>query len=200
MPPRKRNWRPGAYYHVIMRGNNRANVYNDDQDKYHLMRCLADAHERFRFRILAYCVMSNHYHILITSDDELSKIMGLINRRYSDYYSKRYRHVGRIYQRRYYAKAVNTPASLLIVSRYIHRNPIETRIPMVKELTDYQHSSFNFYASPDQPMPDYLDTERLLDCLPTSYDRNANGYCLYCLQELGEQDEEEMVVWMKEMT
>ncbi|WP_431312514.1 transposase [Sporosarcina jeotgali] len=119
-----------------MRGNNRANIYNDPQDKYHLMRCIEDAYTRCPFTIMAFCIMSNHFHILMKSEEDLSKIMKLINRRYSDYCSKRYRHVGRIYQRRYYSKLVDNPAALLFVSRYIHRNPIETRIPMVNDLKD----------------------------------------------------------------
>ena len=95
IPRQKRNWRPGAYFHVVMRGNNRANIYNDPQDKYHLMHCIEDAYTRYPFTIVAFCIMSNHLHILMKSEENLSKIMKLINRRYSDYYSERYRHVGR---------------------------------------------------------------------------------------------------------
>jgi len=141
-----------------MRGNNRANVYNDEQDKYHLMRCIGEAHQRFQFTIVAFCIMSNHFHILIQSKDELSKIMARINRRYSDYYSKRYRHVGRIYQRRYFAKAIEDPHVLLIVSRYIHRNPLETKIPMVTDLHHYPHSSYPNYEHSSTNLYPHLDT------------------------------------------
>ncbi|MGG0643108.1 transposase [Sporosarcina gallistercoris] len=78
------------------------------------------------FTSVAFCIMSNHFHILMKSEEDHSKIMKLINWRYSDYYLKLYRHVGRIYQRHYYSKQVCHPAALLIVSRYIHRNPVET--------------------------------------------------------------------------
>ncbi len=200
MSRRKRNWQPGTYYHVIMRGNNRSNVYNDELDKYHLMRCIEDAHERYPLTILAFCIMSNHFHILMKSDDDLSIIMRLINRRYSDYYSKRYRHVGRIYQRRYYSKAVTSPAVLLIVSRYIHRNPIETKVPMVADLQDYPHSSFPFYANPLRKPPLYTNTVLLPLCLPSRYEKDAAGYTAYCLQEIGQEEDGEMISWMMEMT
>ncbi|MGN7407947.1 transposase [Sporosarcina sp. SAFN-010] len=74
---RRRDWRPNVYFHVIMRGNNRANVYNDEQDKYHLMRFIGEAHQRFKFTMVAFCIMSNHFHLLIRSEEELSKIMAV---------------------------------------------------------------------------------------------------------------------------
>ncbi|REB08871.1 transposase [Sporosarcina sp. BI001-red] len=199
MPRQRRNWRPGAYFHVVMRGNNRANIYNDSQDKYHLMRCIEDAHTRYPFTIVAFCIMSNHFHILMKSEEDLSKIMKLINRRYSDYYSKRYRHVGRIYQRRYYSKLVSNPAALLIVSRYIHRNPIETRIPMVDDLKDYPYSSFPLYSNPYSEPQSYIDISLLPLCLPVTFGKTTAGYSSYCLWKFGKEENEEMSEWMMEM-
>lgn len=183
MPRRKRNWRPDAYYHVVMRGNNRENIFATNEDMYHLMRTIGHAHNDYRFSIMAFCIMTNHYHLLIRSEDELSKIMMRINRKYSDYYSKRYHHVGRIYQKRYYSTAIEDPQGLLAVSRYIHRNPIETQIPMVKELTDYPFSSFPYYSSPHSFSPPYLDTETILRFLP-SLEKTKDAYCEYCLAEV----------------
>ena len=195
---RKRDWRPNVYFHVIMRGNNRANVYNDEQDKYHLMRCIGEAHQRFQFTIVAFCIMSNHFHILIRSEDELSKIMARINRRYSDYYSKRYRHVGRIYQRRYFAKAIEDPHVLLIVSRYIHRNPLETKIPMVIDLHHYPHSSYPSYEHSSNNLYPYLDTSILPRYLPPQFSEDGSGYCLYC-REVIETDEKIIEEWLEEI-
>jgi len=186
------------YYHVVMRGNNRAAVYNDHDDKYHLMRCIGEAHHQFRFTISAFCIMSNHFHLLIRSEDDLGKIMARINRRYSDYYSKRYRHIGRIYQRRYYAKMIDDPKVLLIVSRYIHRNPIETRIPMVKQLCSYTHSSYPNYNNTSDSILPFLETEFLPTLLPLRYMKNLKGYCEYCLKEL-ETNEKSIDEWMLEM-
>ena len=106
---RRRNFNPHSYYHVIMRGNNREAIFKSHEDMVELMRALLHVHDRYPFTVLAYCFMSNHYHILIKpTKDPLSKIMALINRRYSDSYSKRYNHVGRIYQKRYFAKEVRS--------------------------------------------------------------------------------------------
>lgn len=182
-----------------MRGNNRSDIYNDPEDKYHLMRCIHDAYTRYSFTIVAFCIMSNHFHILMKSEEDLSKIMKLINWRYSDYYSKRYSHVGRIYQRRYYSKLVGNPYVQLIVSRYIHRNPLETRIPLVANLKDYPHSSFPFYVDPYSEPPPYMDTSLLPQFLPVSFGKTKDGYSAYCLQEFGVDEMEELSDWMMEM-
>lgn len=92
--------------------------------------------------------MTNHYHLLIKSPDvPLDKIMARINRRFSDYYSKKYGHVGRIYEKRYYSKEAEGPFAVHAVSRYIHRNPIDTKKPLVEQLIDYPYSSFPLYCS-----------------------------------------------------
>ncbi|MHA6261488.1 transposase [Sporosarcina sp. CAU 1771] len=192
---RRRDWHPSVYFHVTMRGNNRENIYEDEQDKYHLMRCFGEAHQRFDFTIIAFCIMSNHYHILIQSKDELSKIMARVNRRYSDYYSKRYHHVGRIYQRRYYAKAIVNPYVLLIVSRYIHRNPIETQIPMVTDLSEYPHSSYPSYRNPPHVSLPYLNTSILPQFLSNPFSIDAEGYCEYCLK-VNLADDEFIEEWL----
>lgn len=124
--------------------------------------------------------------------------MARITRRYSDYYSKLYRHVGRIYQRRYYAKAVEDPHVLLIVSRYIHRNAIETVVPMVTDLVHYPHSSFPSYLQPDRALLPYLNPSVLPELLAAPFLTDEEGYCQYCLTEV-ETDEEVIEEWMGEM-
>ena len=156
-----------------MRGNNRQNIFSCEEDMYHLMRCISHAAERYRFVLVAFCIMTNHYHLLIRSEDDLSDIMRQINRRYSDYYSKRYRHVGRIYQSRYFSKEVDTPQALLAVSRYIHRNPIETKIPMVDYLVEYPFSSFPFYNSDALPLPEFMDVQSILHYLPPTFNKTS---------------------------
>ena len=100
MPRRKRNWHPHAYYHVSMRGNNRQNIFQSEEDVQELMRVLEYCAGKDCFTMLAFCIMSNHYHLLIRSEYvDLAKVMARINRRYSDYYAKRYSHVGRIYKK-----------------------------------------------------------------------------------------------------
>ncbi len=143
---RRREFNPDSYYHVIMRGNNRQPIFSTKEDMNELKRAFSYVHDRYPFTILAWCFMTNHYHILIKpKEDSLSKIMAMINRRYNYSYSKRYGHVGRIYQKRFFAKEIASAHGLLVVSSYIHRNPIQTSTPLVTRLAHYPYSSFPYY-------------------------------------------------------
>ena len=135
--------------------------------------------------------MTNHYHILIKPvKDPLHKIMSLVNRRYSQSYSKRHGHIGRIYQKRYFAKEVDSRIGLLTVSSYIHRNPIETKQPMVERLEHYPYSSFPLYWDDALPAPSFLDRELLRGLLPEPFDQTNAAYAMYCLtyRQLAEED------------
>ncbi|MDX1807361.1 MAG: transposase, partial [Paenisporosarcina sp.] len=100
MSRRKRNWHPVGWFHIVMRGNNRSRIFCTPVDMAAFIAVIDECRERYRFTIIAYCVMTNHYNLLIKSPDvPLDKIMARINRRYSDYYSKKYLHVGRIYEK-----------------------------------------------------------------------------------------------------
>lgn len=181
MPRRKRNWTPGGWFHVIMRGNNRGYIYQNHEDMLALYACIDEARDRYEFTIIAFCFMTNHYHLLIRSPEvPLHKIMARINRRYSDYYSKKYNHVGRIYEKRYYSKETYGTTAILAVSSYIHRNPIDTKKPMVKHLEDYPYSSFPLYCSPIAASRSWIDLNILPTYLPVGIEKTHVNYTLYC--------------------
>ena len=178
---RRRNFNPDSYYHVTMRGNNRLPIFGTHQDIEELMRIFQHAHDRYRFHLLAYCIMTNHYHLLIKTDGtSLSKIMAHINRRYTTAYSKRYNHVGRIYQRRYHAKEVRSYPGLLTVSKYIHRNPINTKEPIVQRIEWYPYSSYPFYFDGSKTPPRFLKVQVLKEYLPNSFEKTNQDYCKFC--------------------
>jgi len=180
---RKREWYPDAYFHVVMRGNNRQNIFQTDEDQRQFLFALNFTYQRYPFTILAYCVMTNHYHLLIRSEQvTLGKVMARINRRYSDYYSKRYNHVGRIYEKRYFSKQAHGPQEILAISSYIHRNPIDTKIPMVENLSDYPYSSFSYYKNEKRTRPDYLNTNIVASFLPNPLEKTNAMYCEYCIE------------------
>lgn len=164
-----------------MRGNNREAIFRTDEDKLNLMRAFEYAYDKYPFSMVAYCIMSNHYHLLIQSEVHLGSVMARINRRYSDYYAKRYDHVGRIYEKRYFSKFANGPRAILDISSYIHRNPIDTKIPLVRSLEDYRFSSFPYYADPNQKPPRFLNTKLVPTFLPKPFETTNHAYHLYCL-------------------
>lgn len=108
--------------------------------------------------------------------------MGFINKRYSDYYAKRYNHIGRIYQKRYFAKEVDSRTGFA-VSSYIHRNPIDTKQHMVEQLEWYPYSSYPFYYNETKTPPLFLNREILKELLPPYMEKTNHAYCRYCLQE-----------------
>lgn len=182
MPRRKRHWYPSGYFHVIMRGNNRQWIFKNAEDMQQLLRAIDYARDLYSFTIVAFCIMNNHYHLLIRSPEvPLYKIMARINRRYSDYYAKKYHHVGRIYEKRYYSKEADGPHAILAVSSYIHRNPIDTKVPIVDNLIDYPYSSYPMYGDSNGPSSKWMDLDLLPTLLPIGIDQTRTAYSMYCL-------------------
>ncbi|PID20131.1 hypothetical protein CSV61_16280 [Sporosarcina sp. P3] len=123
----------------------------------------------------------NNRQNVFSCEDDMYHLMRCIS-----HAADRYRHVDRIYQSRYFAKEVDTPQALLAVSRYIHRNPIETKIPMVDCLTDYPFSSFPSYSEDTGSSLTCMDTHSILRYLPPTFEKTRSGYVSYCLHTIDE--------------
>lgn len=179
----RRNWHPKGVYHIIVRGNNRQNIFCGKEDMNEYFRTLNFVYDKYPFELYAYCVMSNHVHLLMRSRHvPLGEIMGPLNKRYSDYYRKKHRYVGQIYQNRYYSKEIDDPQGLLYVSAYIHRNPIETKQPMVEAMEHYPYSSYRYYYYDQKSPYPFLDMYLLPSLLPPDRERTAQEYARFCLE------------------
>ena len=131
----------GASYHVINRGNARENIYYGDKDRDRFLQYLALASERFSIIIKSYCLMTNHYHLLIeTPEPNLSAAIQWINVSYATYLNKKRRRSGHLFQGRFKSILVQADEYLPHVSRYIHLNP--GHAGMVKKPDDYLWSSY----------------------------------------------------------
>jgi len=137
---------PGAFYHVMARGNEKQEIYWDDKDRIKFLEYLETASERYGARIHCYCLMGNHYHLLLeTPDGNLSQIMRFVNGSYSSYFNKRHERAGHVFQGRYKSLLVDADAYCLTVSRYIHLNPVKEG--MVECPWEYKWSSCMDYVS-----------------------------------------------------
>lgn len=115
----------GAWYHVTARGNERRPIYRDQRDRKHFCELLAELVERYRWMLLAYVLMNNHYHLMVeTAEANLSLGMQWLNVSYSVWFNRRHQRVGHLFQGRYGAFIIDRLAWGLEVSRYLHLNPV----------------------------------------------------------------------------
>lgn len=133
---------PGAFYHVITRGNNRQRIFADEEDYRSFLERLDFYKERFKFILYAYVLMPNHVHLLIeTGEAPLSRIMQALQFTYTQKFNRRHKKVGHLFQGRYKAILCQKESYLLELIRYIAQNPV--RAGLVKRPIDWKWSSFH---------------------------------------------------------
>ena len=120
---------PGALYHVTSRGDRQEIIYEDDDDRKTFLSILGEVVKRWNWLCYVYCLMSNHYHLLIeTPDGNLGKGMRQLNGVYTQRSNRRHERVGHLFQGRYKAILVDGDAYLLELSRYVVLNPVRAGI------------------------------------------------------------------------
>lgn len=131
----------GALYHVTSRGDRREDIYEDDADRKCFLTVLDQVCETYNWSCYAYCLMSNHYHLLIeTPDANLSSGMRQLNGLYTQRFNRAHHRVGHVFQGRYKAILVDKDSYLLELARYIVLNPV--RAGMVRSAKDWPWSSY----------------------------------------------------------
>ena len=142
----------GALYHVTSRGNERKLVFKDDTDRNIFLDTLHKVTQRYNWLCHAYCLMNNHYHLVIeTSDGNLSKGMRQLNGVYTQTFNKRHKRVGHIFQGRYKAILIQKESHLLEVCRYVVLNPV--RAKTVTGAKEWRWSSYRATCGIDKPHP-----------------------------------------------
>ena len=150
----------GALYHVTSRGDRREVIYHDDEDRLTWLDVFAQVCTRFNWRCHGWCLMSNHYHILMeTAEGNLSQGMRQLNGVYTQRSNRRHGWVGHVFQGRYKANLVQKDAYLLELSRYVVLNP--DRAGMVKDLQEWPWSSYGSMIG-ESPAPDWLEIDWIL--------------------------------------
>ncbi len=145
MPRKPRVWYPGAVYHIICRGNRQQEIFRDEKDRHVYLAILKECREKLPFFLYAYCLMSNHLHLqLETIEEEIGKIMKMLNMQYTIYFNRKYKLSGHLFQGRYHSELILTDAHNMQTSRYIHLNPV--RAGLVEDPLNYPWSSYPVYA------------------------------------------------------
>jgi len=164
----------GALYHITSRGNARECIFLDDKDRTRFLVILSDAVNRCSWICHAYCLMGNHYHLLIeTPDANLSRGMQFLNGVYTQRFNRRHQRVGHLLQGRFKSILVEKESHLLELARYIVLNPV--RAKMVRGVRDWPWSSYRA-TSGQVAVPDFLTISWILSQFDS--DRGA-AICAY---------------------
>jgi putative transposase len=142
-------------YHAVNRGNNRADVFGDDPDRVAFLKALTKTKERYPFRLLGYCLMTNHFHLLLRPEvgQSISRILQSLTVAHTWRYHKRHHSSGHVWQGRFKSPVIQDDAHLLVVLRYIEANPLRAKI--VSDPAEYRWSSFLCHGmGHDDPLVD----------------------------------------------
>jgi REP element-mobilizing transposase RayT len=151
---------PGAFYHVISRGNAGDPIYKTRRDREKFVEYLATAVERFGIRIHTYCLMTDHYQLLLeTPEPNLSRAIQWLNVSYAIYFNYKRNRRGHLFYGRYKSIVVDADGYLKHLSRYIHLNPL--RAKMVKVAAEYEWSSYPAFIG-KIAAPEWLSVSSLL--------------------------------------
>ena len=149
----------GALYHITSRGDGREPIYLNDRDRSEFLAILSQVCERYDWSCHSYCLMTNHYHLLMeTHAATLARGMRQLNGVYTQRFNRAHGRVGHVYQGRYSAVLVQKERHLLEVMRYVVLNPVRAR--MVSDAKDWQWSSYRAAIGLD-PLPRWLRTDGL---------------------------------------
>jgi len=150
----------GGLYHITSRGDRQEDIFLNDNDRRQWLALFDKVCERYNWRCHAYCLMSNHYHIVVeTIEGNLSKGMRQLNGVYTQYFNITHKRVGHVYQGRYKAILVEKDSYLLELSRYVVLNPV--RAHMVKDVGDWPWSSYRQMIG-EQNIPEWLEPSWIL--------------------------------------
>ena len=175
---------PGAYYHVMNRGTARQKIFLNDQDRQRFLDLLGQTCQMWGVRVYAYCLMDNHYHLLVeTTDAALSRAMRHLDGIYTQRFNRAHRRDGPLFRGRYRAILIEPEEYFMAVARYIHRNPAEARVGV--DISRYRWSSHRWYLDKKR-CPEWLNT----DCLLSRFGKGRQGVEAYREFMEGEVEEE----------
>jgi len=139
-----------GYYHIINRGVEQRTIFKEPADYEYFEELMCFHMKGYGITLHNYCLMSNHYHLLIEiTQENLSKFMRQLNMNYAIYFNKKYKRVGHLWQGRFKSWYVTDEAYLYTLMLYIEQNPLKAH--MVKELKEYPYSSYHYFLEKEIP-------------------------------------------------
>lgn len=188
MPRYRRILSENGTYHVMIRGNERKNLFLDEEDKQRFIEILTAKKRDAGFLIYAYCLMDNHVHLLVRESAEgLATMMKRINVSYVYYFNQKNHRTGHLFQDRFKSEPIDNERYLLAVLRYIHNNPVKAGI--AEKPGQYKWSSYNSYLNPHKSETKMVDTEFILSLMADDQEKAIREFKLFSI----EKDESEFL-------
>ena len=201
---------PGAWYHLMNRGRRRENIVEDDGDRLFFLTLLQEAAQLWDIRVAAFCLMDNHYHLLLqTPQGNLSRFMRHFNGVYTQGFNRAHNYDGQLFRGRYKSILVSEGSYLLELVKYIHRNPLSAGI--TSNLKDYPWSSYQGYLSKAWKW-DWLHKDFILSMLDGRGTKQQQAFLKFMGEEVSEKlqtaltgrkwpnvlGDDDFVTWVKE--
>ncbi len=164
---------PGVVYHIFQRGNNKEYIFSEDKDKLSFLYLLEKHTKKEDFELLAYVIMSNHYHLILRLKEvPMQHFMHSIMSKYARAYNKRNKRSGHVFEGRYNSIPVEDEHHLQDLLRYVHQNPV--RAGLCRRVQDYSWSTDQFYRM--QTEGGLIKTSFILDSLSKNRSEAVNLY------------------------
>ena len=166
---------PKMRFHVMNRGARKVDIFAGDEDRSHFVRLLARVTLKHQIRLMAWCLMSNHYHLEAEGEGTpLARMMHDLDGMYATYYNERHDTNGCLFQGRFKAIGIQDDDAMVYVSRYIHANPLAFGV----QPENYPWSSCRSYLG-ESPTPEWLDPARVLELLGPDSSTQRERYRSY---------------------
>lgn len=159
MPRKSRNSIKTSYYHIMTQGINKSYIFERTEDIKYYIKCMFKLKDNYSLKIIAYCIMNNHAHLLIKTEliEELSKYMQRLNIKYSHYFNKKYNRVGYVFRDRYKSEGIYDEEHLYNCIRYIYDNPVKAGI--CKHASEYPYSNYKIINRKINEQYSFIDDE-----------------------------------------
>lgn len=133
------------FFHIMVQGINKEYIFKEETEIKTFLKYLKERAQESNLQIISYCIMNNHAHILIHTNniEEISKLMSRVNTKYAMFYNKKHNRCGVVFRNRYKSEQILTYSHLMSCINYIHNNPVKAK--MCNKKSEYKYSSYNEY-------------------------------------------------------
>ena len=176
---------PGAFHHIFSRGNQKQPIFLADDDRHFFLKCLREASKKFGVIIHVYCLMPNHFHLILeTPLGNLSRMMHSLITGYTIYFNKKHKRHGHLFQGRFKSILIEAVSYAKELSRYIHLNPV--RAGLVERPESYAWSSYEYYRGMSMPAR-WLETSVVLRLFGEQLKESKKAYVEFVMHGIGEE-------------